>query len=120
MSVSTETSFVSIDLSDDERGVLLDGLREWGGPARCTDEMALAMGFGTVEELRASSARLSDQLSKGVAITRSDWHRMLLATEIVFASDVVGSGVDWETTTGRTDEDTIRVLRSLQRKIVGA
>lgn len=37
--------------------------------------------------------------------------------EIVFASDVFGSGIDWSTTVGRTDEETIRILRSLQRKI---
>ncbi|GAA3334482.1 hypothetical protein HP467_00430 [Curtobacterium albidum] len=46
--------------------------------------------------------------------------RTLLATELVFVSDVVGSGTDWETTTGIRDADALRLLRSLQRKIVSA
>ncbi|QKS21463.1 hypothetical protein HUN58_17345 [Curtobacterium sp. Csp1] len=41
-----------------------------------------------------------------------------VATELVFVSDVVGSGTDWETTTGIRDADALRLLRSLQRKIV--
>jgi len=40
----------------------------------------------------------------------------LLATEIVFVSDLAGSGVEWQTTTGRDDETTIRTLRVIQRK----
>ena len=39
-------------------------------------------------------------------------------TELVFASDLVGSGVDWATTTGFNDDETIRLLRSIQRKLV--
>ncbi len=40
-----------------------------------------------------------------------------MSTEVVFASDVVGSGLDWPITTGITDEETIRLLRGLQRKL---
>jgi hypothetical protein len=42
----------------------------------------------------------------------------LVATEIVFASDVFGAGVEWSTVTGSTDAETIAVLRQLQRKLV--
>ncbi len=42
---------------------------------------------------------------------------MLLAVEIVFASDVVGSGLDWATTSGIPDEESIAILRRLQRKL---
>ncbi|MEU1542912.1 hypothetical protein [Actinacidiphila glaucinigra] len=38
--------------------------------------------------------------------------------EIVFVSDLAGSGVEWPTTTGLSDEATIRVLRAIQRKLV--
>ena len=44
---------------------------------------------------------------------------MLILTEVVFVSDLVGSGVEWETTTGLSDEVTIRLLRGIQRKLVG-
>ena len=111
---------IAISLREDERAVLMCGLLEWGGPAHCTDALAFAMDFGTVDELLSVGIRLRDQVSQGKAMSRFDWRRTLLATEIVFASDVVGSGVDWESTTGRSDEDTIGILRSLQRKIIGA
>ena len=117
---SDEAEVIAISLSEDERAVLMCGLLEWGGPAYCTDALVFAMDFGTVDELLSVGIRLRDQVSQGKAMSRFDWRRTLLATEIVFASDVVGSGVDWESTTGRSDEDTIGILRSLQRKIIGA
>ncbi|WP_189232796.1 hypothetical protein [Streptomyces flaveolus] len=46
-----------------------------------------------------------------------DWARTLLAAEIVFVSDLVGSGVEWHTTTGLTDEATLPLLRAIQRKL---
>jgi hypothetical protein len=42
---------VDADLGDEERFVLGPGLVEWGGPARCTDTMAIAMGFADVHDL---------------------------------------------------------------------
>jgi hypothetical protein len=32
-------------------------------------------------------------------------------------SDLVGSGVEWQTTTGLTDEATLPILRAIQRKL---
>ena len=34
--------------------------------------------------------------------------------------DVVGSGTDWPVTTGFSDELSLHLLRSLQRKVLGA
>jgi hypothetical protein len=53
----------------------------------------------------------------GRALTPEDWRRALLATEIVFASDVVGAGTDWPITTGLSDQETITILRVIQTKI---
>jgi hypothetical protein len=64
-----------------------------------------------------SRPRLRPLIRTGQPLNRRDWRRALIATEIVFASDVFGSGWDWSITTGISDEDTIRILRSLQRKI---
>jgi hypothetical protein len=50
-------------------------------------------------------------------MTREDWRRTLLATEIVFASDVVGAGTDWPVTTGLSDQETVAALRAIQKKI---
>ena len=95
------------------------GLVEWGGPAYCTDALAVAMGFDNVADLAVQRDRLLRSLDAGAALSRWDWTRTLLATEIVFASDVVGSGFEWPTTTGLSDASSLEVLRGLQRKLVG-
>lgn len=43
--------------------------------------------------------------------------RALLATEIGFASEVVGSGMDWMADAEWDDEQTLRMLRDLQWKL---
>lgn len=106
-----------VELSDDEIYLLRCGLLEWQGPARCTEQMAVAMGFSSVEELFAESLRLRQALSDRRSLPQRDWVRILLATEVVFASDVLGSGRDWHITTGIPDTDTITRLREIQRKI---
>ncbi len=108
---------VSVDLEPAERDVLARGLDEWGGPARCTEALAIAMGFEGLDGFLDHCQRLSDAISAGQPLSRRDWRRALLATEIVFASDVVGSGHDWSSTVGLTDGETIHLLRSIQRKI---
>ena len=79
------------------------------------------MGFRDEQDLlHGDGRRLRDALGRGEALTASDWRRTLLATEIVFASDVVGSGLDWSITTGLPDEETIWLLRTVQRKVTHA
>ncbi len=109
---------VQLRLTREERELLRAGLLEWGGPARCTDELAVAMGFGSVTDLFDQGERIADGIAAGLPQTRTDWTRALLATEIVFVSDVVGSGWDWEITTGFSDASTLDTLRRLQHKIV--
>jgi hypothetical protein len=108
-----------VDLTDDERSVLDRGLVEWGGPADCTEAMAIAMGFESVANLWEEADRITDDLAAKRPMTRKDWTRALLATEIVFASDVLGSGVEWPITTGLDDAETLATLRVLQRKLGG-
>jgi hypothetical protein len=81
--------------------------------------MATALGFDSVADLLAEGYRIADDVSKGRPLTRRDWARALLATEVVFASDVLGSGHDWEATTGLDDASTIRVLRGVQLRLAG-
>jgi hypothetical protein len=40
----------------------------------------------------------------------------LFLTEISWASDLVGSGVDFSIVSGLTDDEAIKLLRSVQRK----
>ncbi len=110
---------VSAELTEDERQLLSAGLAQWGGPANATSELAVAMGFADVPDLLAESSRLSDLLADGRRLSSLDVVRALVATEIAFASDVFGAGVEWATVTGRSDEETIAALRRLQRRLVG-
>ena len=99
--------FIAIDLTDDERAVLRAGLVEWGGPARVTQEFAVAMGFRDQDDLFAEGDRIRVDLEAERPLSPFDWARMVLATEVVFASNLVGSGWDWSSTTGFSDGDTI-------------
>lgn len=109
---------VAIDLNTDEWRLLRCGLSEWWGPARCTPKLAVAMGFDGYDDFHDQiEHRLLPLLDAEERLTRFDWLRALLATEIVFASGLVGSGSDWPITVGVSDADTIALLRGLQRKI---
>ncbi|MFF8588756.1 hypothetical protein ACWIFK_20310 [Streptomyces althioticus] len=106
-------------LAQDEVRLLQRALGEWGGPARCSDELACGMGFVNARDLLDRSRTLSRALGDDDPIKPVDWARILLAAEIVFVSDLVGSGVEWQTTTGLTDEATLPILRAIQRKLAG-
>lgn len=106
-----------LDLDDDERYILSRGIVEWGGPAYPTEGLAVAMGFLSVQDLLLDGKRLHDAVKAGHPLSSTDWFRVVLATEIAFASDLVGSGRDWSITTGVSDEQSLRTLRGIQRKL---
>lgn len=108
---------ISVQLSDEERSLLRAGLAEWGGPARPTEELSVAMGFGGLAEMSVERKRLAAAVANGDALSAADWSRVLVATEFVFVSDRFGSGLDWPITTGFSDAETIALLRQLQRKL---
>lgn len=108
---------VAVELSDEQRQVLIGGLRQWGGPAHCTEPMAIAMGWDGVADLHHQGRRLCDALAEDRPLTMRDWTRVLLATEIVFVSDIVGAGTEWQAVTGLDDDRTLEVLRALQVKL---
>lgn len=110
---------MDVKLDERERHLLSAGLNEWGGPARPTDTLAVALGFRDVGHLLDEGKRIRARLRDDLPLTSLDAARALAATEIVFASDVFGSGVEWATTTGLADDETIRALRGLQRKLIG-
>jgi hypothetical protein len=110
---------IALGLTDEEQRFIVRALDEWGGPTRCTEEFAVAMGFLDVADFQAGRRRIAEELTTHGGLVPFDWGRALLAAEVVFASDVVGSGVDWSSTTTWTDEESIRLLRSIQRKVAG-
>jgi hypothetical protein len=113
------TDILFPDLSERERKLLRWRIIDWGGPAHCTEEMAVAMGFNSVQDLFDSTDRLAEAIATGTPLTAFDWLRVLLATEIVFASSAMGSGLDWSITSGISDEESLLLLWSAQRKLAG-
>ncbi|WP_155855956.1 hypothetical protein [Cellulomonas sp. URHD0024] len=112
-----ETSATHVELDEPQRRFLRAALLDWSGPARPTDELAAAMGFSRAENLSREAWTLWTRIEAGEKLTTNAWRQVLLAVEIVFVSDVVGSGLDWRFTSGMSDEESIRVLRELQRKL---
>jgi hypothetical protein len=110
---------IAIGLSADEP-LMRHGLVEWWGPANCTDELAVAMGFADRKNFFAEIDRLLPLLDAEVPLTRFDWARALLATEIVFASTLMGAASEWNAVTDLTDAETLLLLREVQRKLVRA
>lgn len=108
---------IHVELDKDERDLLSAGLLQWGGPARPTEQLAIAMGFAGLDAFRVDRGRLRTAIDNGEPLSRQDWQRVLLATEVVFASDVYGAGLDWWSVTSISDVDTISRLRGLQRKL---
>lgn len=108
---------IQLRLTQDERNLLRFGLMEWGGPTNATEELAVAMGFASLADLYDQTKRIAEGIKAGQALTRTDWTRALLATEIVFASNVVGSGHDWNITTGIADSTALDLLRAIQHKV---
>lgn len=78
-----------------------------------------ALGFASVDDLIQEGSRIATDIAAGRSLTRRDWTRALLATEVVFVSNVIGSGHDWPSTTGLDDGTTLRTLRDLQLRLGG-
>lgn len=64
---------INFDLTDEERFVLRKGINEWAGPARCTEELAVAVGFESVRDLWANSRRHRDAVHAKQPMSRTDW-----------------------------------------------
>ncbi len=110
---------VAVDLPDQQRDLMIEGLSQWGGPTRPTDTIAVAMGFANAEAIKSEGERLRAALRERREMSMRDWARALVATEIVFASSYYGAGGDWNSVAGWSDEHTLRVLRSLQSTFGG-
>jgi hypothetical protein len=109
---------VALGFSRDEQRFIVEGLKHWGGPADPQPESAVLAGFDGVQQMYASTERLRRSLEGGEPLSRRDWRRIMILTELIFASDTFGAGVEWETVTGRDEVTDLRLLRRVQRKLV--
>jgi hypothetical protein len=112
------TSPDAFELTDEERDLLRAGLGQWGGPAPFTPAVAGALGFATASELDAECSRLWRRLRNREPLSAAELTWALLATEIVFVSEVVGCAAEWTIVTPYQDIETLQRLRMLQRRMV--
>jgi hypothetical protein len=111
----TVTELIDIELTDDERRLLSDGLNEYGGSIHYKPVMTRALGLPD----RASFDALLDRLRRAIwrkePLSKLDWARAVFLTEVSWASDLVGSGLDFAT--NFRDEAAATLLRSIQWKL---
>ncbi|OBK43305.1 hypothetical protein [Mycobacterium kubicae] len=116
-SVAPAGEVVAIDLTDDERSLIIHGLNEYRGSAkRAMPLLTPLVGLSDTEEFSALLSRLIDGVKRKEPLSDLDWARAVFLTEIGWASDVVGSGIDFATNI--RDEKAAPLLRSIQRKVV--
>lgn len=116
---ASATGTMEVDLTSDERSLITSALAQWGGPAQPTQELLVAMGFQDEEDFASWRNRVLHTLLNEQALSPFDWRRVLITTEIGYASDYFGIGWEWETCTGIDDEAAIQVLRDIQLKLIG-
>ena len=117
MSDTADAEVVSIDLTGNERDFVYWALTHWGtGLATYKTVPMTILGIGDAEEFRTLTERLALAVRGGQALTNLEWARALFLTELSFGSDLAGAGVEFGYVS-HSDEDGIKLLRSIQRKI---
>ncbi|QNJ95244.1 hypothetical protein HZU40_13990 [Mycolicibacterium fluoranthenivorans] len=112
----TSGELAHVDLTDDERRLLLAGLMEYGGPAAGAAALAPLVGADSVDAFFHLTDQLSAAIKDNQPLSDLDWARALVLTEICWASDLLGAASEFGT--NLPDERALPALRSLQRKLV--
>jgi hypothetical protein len=106
-------------LTERERRFIDAALSVWGGPASYAPLPLRALGFGGRNEFRQEMERLGSAVLAGRPLTDRERARVVFFTELGFASDLFGAGVEFPITRGFSDAEGIALLRGIQRKLIG-
>ncbi|THV28723.1 hypothetical protein [Glycomyces paridis] len=109
---------IPLGFDRDEREFFARTLEESGGPAHVTDTLAVFVGFTDANDMIKRCNDIADLARRDGLIAAIDLKRAQLASEILFSSDIYGSGLDWEATTGLDNADAIALLRRIQVKML--
>jgi hypothetical protein len=111
----TEPELIAIDLTDQERRFMVLALNEYGGPAKDAYQLLCpVVGQPNKDEWVRLINRLMESIEDNEPLSDLDWARALFLTEVSFASDLVGCGLDFER---GADKHRLELLRSLQYKL---
>ena len=118
---SPGADLVAVDLTELEREFIWRVLFEWHGSASRKRPPLEVLGVPLNDPAQFGQLldRLQNAVKNGSPLSDFDWARVLFLTEITWASSLLGAGSDFDTITGISDQDGIRLLRALQRKIGG-
>ncbi|WP_231970945.1 hypothetical protein [Mycobacterium sp. E3198] len=117
--MTSSSDLVVVDLTKDERNFIRQTLRQWESSAAGQPFPFQVLGLRTWEEFGALTLRLEHAVTDHEALTDLDWARVLFLTEVTWASDLIGAGLDFDAVTSFSDADALTLLRGLQRKIGG-
>jgi hypothetical protein len=111
----TEPELVAIELTDEERELIVLALNEYAGTAQHTYKLLCpVLGQSNKHEWFQLISRLEFAIENKEPLSDLDWARAMFLTDICFGSTLVGSGLRF----GRAaDEYWFEILRSLQGKV---
>jgi len=111
----TEPDRVAIDLTDEERELIVLALNEYAGTAQHTYQLLCpVLGQSDENDWYQLTTRLKKSIKKREPLSDLDWARAMFLTDISFGSTLVGSGLRF----GRAaDEYWFPILRSIQEKV---
>lgn len=107
----------AIELTEDEQHLLVWGLQVWQGASHPSLAMRYALGFEDYTDIFPWTSEKVRTIGPLVELTRADWTQLMLLVELGFVSDNMGAGLKWIAISGIPDDQTMRLLRSVQRKL---
>jgi hypothetical protein len=114
--MTSSSDLVSVNLTEREREFIQQALEQWALSAADAPFPFQVLGLSTWEEFGELTVRLERAVTHGEPLTNLDWARVLFLTEITWASDLIGAGLDFATVTGFSDSEAVGLLRGLQRR----
>jgi hypothetical protein len=108
---------LTVELSEDERRFIWQAMHQWQWSASDAPFPYQVLGLSSWREFVELTHRLAHAVTDREPLTDLDWTRVLYLTESSWASNLVGSGLDFSIVTEFSDIDCLSMLRRLQRKI---
>jgi len=115
--VTMSATWGDVLLDAEEVELLRLGVAHWGGPEYGAALVCRMLQLPSVDALYETARDLRQKLELEEPLHHDEQAKALLLTEVMFGSRVAGMGSQWHTVTGWDDATTLRVLRSLQRKL---
>jgi hypothetical protein len=113
--MAAAADLLDIELTNDERSMLIQALNEYLGPANGAPLLTPLLGLRDRQAFYALLNRLMAAIETNAPLSDVDWARALLLTEISWGSALLGAGLDFATSI--PDERAAPMMRSIQRKI---